>query len=147
MTQIIIGQEPLTLNQLRQALNGPVQVELTPAAWANVEKGAAVVAAILAEGRTVYGINTGFGLLANTSIAAQDLETLQKNLVLSHACGVGEPLDENVTRLLMVLKIASLSKGASGVRRHTLETLIGMVNAGVLPLIPSKGLHLFCIEI
>ena len=139
MTQIIIGQDPLTLNQLRHVLNGPVQVELTPAAWANVEKGAAVVAAILAEGRTVYGINTGFGLLANTSIAAEDLETLQKNLVLSHACGVGEPLSENVTRLLMVLKIASLSKGASGVRRHTLETLIGMVNAEILPLIPAKG--------
>src|SRR5690606_22510057 len=106
---------------------------------ANVEKGAATVAAILDEGRTVYGINTGFGLLANTSIAAEDLETLQKNLVLSHACGVGEPLSEDTTRLLMVLKIASLSKGASGVRRHTLETLIGMVNAGVLPLIPCKG--------
>jgi histidine ammonia-lyase len=139
MTKILIGQDPLTLNQLRTVLNGPVQVELTPAAWANVEKGAAVVAAILAEGRTVYGINTGFGLLANTSIAAEDLETLQKNLVLSHACGVGEPLSENVTRLLMVLKIASLSKGASGVRRHTLETLIAMVNAEVLPLIPAKG--------
>jgi histidine ammonia-lyase len=138
-TKIEIGAAPLTLAQLRTVLDGPVAVSLTDAAWANVEKGAAVVAAILAEGRTVYGINTGFGLLANTSIAAEDLETLQKNLVLSHACGVGAPLDENVTRLLMVLKIASLSKGASGVRRHTLETLIGMVNAGVLPLIPSKG--------
>ena len=138
-TTIEIGAAPLTLAQLRSVLNGPVTVSLTDAAWANVEKGAAVVAAILAEGRTVYGINTGFGLLANTSIASEDLETLQKNLVLSHACGVGAPLDENVTRLLMVLKIASLSKGASGVRRHTLETLIGMVNAEVLPLIPAKG--------
>ncbi len=139
MTKILIGQDPLTLNQLRQVLNGPVQVELTPAAWANVEKGAATVAAILAEGRTVYGINTGFGLLANTSIAAEDLETLQKNLVLSHACGVGPLLSDNVTRLLMVLKIASLSRGASGVRRRTLEALIAMVNGEVLPCIPSKG--------
>ena len=138
-TTIEIGAAPLTLAQLRAVLNGPVTVSLTDAAWANVEKGAAVVAAILAEGRTVYGINTGFGLLANTSIAAEDLETLQKNLVLSHACGVGEPLSADTTRLLMVLKIASLSKGASGVRRHTLETLIGMVNAEILPLIPSKG--------
>src|SRR5690606_35986174 len=138
-TTIEIGAAPLTLAQLRAVLNGPVTVSLTDAAWANVEKGAATVAAILDEGRTVYGINTGFGLLANTSIAAEDLETLQKNLVLSHACGVGEPLSEDTTRLLMVLKIASLSKGASGVRRHTLETLIGMVNAEVLPLIPSKG--------
>lgn len=139
MTQIIIGQSPLTLAQLRAALAGPVAVSLTDAAWADVEKGAATVAAILAEGRTVYGINTGFGLLANTSIASEDLETLQKNLVLSHACGVGAPLDENVTRLLMVLKIASLSKGASGVRRETLEALIALVNAEVLPVIPSKG--------
>lgn len=138
-THIEIGAAPLTLSQLRDVLNGPVQVSLSGAAWAHVEKGAATVEAILREGRTVYGINTGFGLLANTSIAADDLETLQKNLVLSHACGVGEPLSENVTRLLMVLKIASLSKGASGIRRRTLETLIGMVNAGVLPLIPSKG--------
>jgi histidine ammonia-lyase len=139
MTQITIGQSPLTLAQLRTVLEGPVAVSLTDAAWANVDKGAATVAAILAEGRTVYGINTGFGLLANTSIAPEDLETLQKNLVLSHACGVGALLSDDVTRLLMVLKIASLSKGASGVRRETLETLIAMVNAGVLPCIPSKG--------
>lgn len=139
MTTITIGSAPLTLSQLRAVLEGPVAVSLTDVAWANVEKGAAVVAAILAEGRTVYGINTGFGLLANTSIAPEDLETLQKNLVLSHACGVGALLDVNVTRLLMVLKIASLSKGASGVRRETLETLIALVNAEVLPCIPSKG--------
>lgn len=138
-TPIEIGAAPLTLSQLRAALDGPVTVSLTEASWGNVEKGAATVEAILKEGRTVYGINTGFGLLANTSIAADDLETLQKNLVLSHACGVGQPLSEDITRLSMVLKIASLSKGASGIRRRTLETLIGMVNAEVLPLIPSKG--------
>ena len=139
MTQIIIGQSPLTLAQLRAVTDGPVTVSLTDAAWAAVDKGAATVAAILAEGRTVYGINTGFGLLANTSIAPEDLETLQKNLVLSHACGVGALLDEGVTRLLLVLKIASLSKGASGIRRETLEALIALVNADVLPCIPSKG--------
>lgn len=139
MTQIIIGQSPLTLAQLRAVTDGPVTVSLTDAAWAAVDKGAATVAAILAEGRTVYGINTGFGLLANTSIAPEDLETLQKNLVLSHACGVGALLDEGVTRLLLVLKIASLSKGASGIRRKTLEALIALVNADVLPCIPSKG--------
>ena len=139
MTHITIGQSPLTLPQLRAVTEGPVTIGLTDAAWANVDKGAAVVAAILAEGRTVYGINTGFGLLANTSIAPEDLETLQKNLVLSHACGVGPLLDAPVTRLLMVLKIASLSKGASGIRRETLETLIDLVNADVLPCIPSKG--------
>ncbi|HRO32909.1 MAG TPA: histidine ammonia-lyase [Brevundimonas sp.] len=136
---LTIGQSPLTLSQLRAVLEGPVTVGLTDAAWADVDKGAATVAAILAEGRTVYGINTGFGLLANTSIAAEDLETLQKNLVLSHATGVGPLLSEPVTRLLMVLKIASLSKGASGIRRETLQALIGLVNADILPCIPSKG--------
>src|SRR5690606_5543998 len=134
-----IGQSHLTLGQLRAVLDGPVTVSLTDAAWAAVDKGAATIAAILAEGRTVYGINTGFGLLANTKIAREDLETLQKNLVLSHSCGVGAALSEGVTRLLMVLKIASLSQGASGIRRATLETLIALVNADVLPVIPSKG--------
>ena len=133
MTRILIGAQPLTLKQLRAVLDGPVTLSLTEGAWTNVEKGAATVAAILDEGRTVYGINTGFGLLANTSIAPQDLETLQKNLVLSHATGVGALLSEPVTRLLMVLKIASLSRGASGVRRGTLEALIALVNADVLP--------------
>lgn len=136
---LTIGQAPLTLAQLRGVLEGPVTVNLTEAAWADVDKGAATVRAILDAGRTVYGINTGFGLLANTSIAPEDLETLQKNLVLSHACGVGALLDDAVVRLLLVLKLASLSKGASGIRRETLETLIALVNADVLPCIPSKG--------
>ncbi|MBA3048105.1 aromatic amino acid lyase, partial [Brevundimonas sp.] len=139
MTHLTIGSGPLTLNQLRAVLDAPTAVALAPAAWTAVERGAAVVAAIVAEGRTVYGVNTGFGLLANTSIATEDLETLQKNLVLSHACGVGALLPDDVVRLLMVLKIASLSKGASGIRRETLEALIALVNADVLPCIPSKG--------
>lgn len=139
MNPLIIGAAPLTLTQLRAVLDAPVTIELTPAAWVDVEKSAATIAAIVAQGRTVYGVNTGFGLLANTSIAPQDLETLQKNLVLSHACGVGALLPDAVTRLLMVLKIASLSRGASGIRRQTLEALIALVNADILPCIPSKG--------
>ena len=139
MTAITLGQSPLTLAQLRAVLEGPATVSLTPAAWADVDKGAATIAAIVAEGRTVYGVNTGFGLLANTSIAPEYLQTLQRNLVLSHACGVGPLLPDAVTRLLTVLKIASLSRGASGVRRETLEALIALVNADILPCIPSKG--------
>lgn len=139
MTHLTIGDAPLTLAQLRAAMDGPVSLSLTDASWADVEKSAATVAAIVAEGQTVYGINTGFGLLANTSIAPGDLETLQKNLVLSHACGVGPLLDDVIVRLILVLKIASLAKGASGVRRETLEALIALVNADVLPCIPSKG--------
>ncbi|PZO37809.1 MAG: histidine ammonia-lyase [Alphaproteobacteria bacterium] len=139
MNTLTIGAAPLTLPQLRAVLDGPLTVTLTDAAWSDVERSAATIAAIVAEGRTVYGVNTGFGLLANTSIAPGDLETLQRNLVLSHACGVGPLLPDPVTRLMMVLKIASLSRGASGIRRKTLETLIAMVNADVLPCVPSKG--------
>jgi len=139
MNTLTIGAAPLTLPQLRAVLDGPVTVTLTDAAWSDVERSAATIAAIVAEGRTVYGVNTGFGLLANTSIAPGDLETLQRNLVLSHACGVGPLLPDPVTRLMMVLKIASLSRGASGIRRETLDTLIAMVNADVLPCVPSKG--------
>ena len=139
MTLLTLGIAPLSLEQLRTVLDGPVIVALTDAAWADVETSAATIAAIVAEGRTVYGVNTGFGLLANTSIAPGDLETLQRNLVLSHACGVGAALSDGVTRLMMVLKIASLSRGASGIRRETLEALIALVNADVLPVVPAKG--------
>ena len=139
MNRIVIGAEPLGLAQFRQALSGPVTVELTDSAWTAVEAGAQAIADILTTGRTVYGVNTGFGLLADTRIAAEDLEALQRNLVLSHACGVGADLPDPIVRLMLVLKIASLSKGASGVRRQTLEALIALVNADVLPVIPSKG--------
>jgi histidine ammonia-lyase len=138
-TILALGNAPLTLAKLRGILDGPVRVTLSSDAWTAVDRGGAVVAAIVAEGRTVYGVNTGFGLLANTSIAAGDLETLQRNLVLSHACGVGPLLPDAVTRLMMVLKIASLSRGASGIRRETLEALMAMVNADILPCVPSKG--------
>ncbi len=138
-TTLTLGNTPLTLALLRGVLDGPVRVVLSADAWTAVDRGSAVVAAIVAEGRTVYGVNTGFGLLANTSIAPGDLETLQRNLVLSHACGVGPLLPDAVTRLMMVLKIASLSRGASGIRRETLEALIALVNADILPCVPSKG--------
>ncbi|MGP4879502.1 aromatic amino acid lyase, partial [Klebsiella pneumoniae] len=97
------------------------------------------VNAILAEGRTAYGINTGFGLLAQTRISTEDLENLQRSLVLSHAAGVGEPLDDDLARLIMVLKINSLSRGFSGIRLSVIQALIGLVNAGVTPWIPAKG--------
>nr|VXZ86937.1 Histidine ammonia-lyase [Klebsiella pneumoniae] len=99
----------------------------------------ACVNAILAEGRTAYGINTGFGLLAQTRISTEDLENLQRSLVLSHAAGVGEPLDDDLARLIMVLKINSLSRGFSGIRLSVIQALIGSVNAGVTPWIPAKG--------
>jgi histidine ammonia-lyase len=79
---------------------------------------------ILAENRTAYGINTGFGLLASTRIASEDLENLQRSLVLSHAAGVGQPISDDLVRLIMVLKVNSLSRGFSGIRRVVIDALM-----------------------
>ncbi|WBU61257.1 histidine ammonia-lyase [Paracoccus albus] len=97
------------------------------------------IAEVAAGDQAVYGINTGFGKLASIRIAADDVATLQRNLILSHCCGVGEPLSPEVTRLVMALKLLSLGRGASGVRPELIELLEQMLEKGVLPVIPEKG--------
>ena len=129
----------MTLADLRIVLQGPVRGELDDDARARIAAGQATVQAILDEGHTAYGINTGFGLLANTRIDAGELTKLQRNLILSHCTGVGEPLDPDTTRLVLVLKILSLSQGHSGVRPLIVDALLAMLEHDVLPLIPSKG--------
>jgi len=131
--------KPLSLADLRAVYEAPARVELSPAALARIDAGAKAIAAIVDSGATVYGVNTGFGLLANTTIARGDLEALQRNLVLSHACGVGPLIVDNIVRLILILKIASLSRGASGVRRQTVQMLARLVEAEIYPCIPSKG--------
>lgn len=106
---------------------------------ATVDAGARTVAAIVAEGAPVYGVNTGFGKLASVRIATAELETLQRNIVLSHCAGVGEPLPEDVVRLVMALKLASLARGASGVRWGTVEALAAFLDKGLIPVIPAQG--------
>ncbi len=112
---------------------------LDPACAAAVQASADTVARIVALGEPVYGINTGFGKLASVRIAAEDLETLQRNIVLSHAAGVGEAMPLAVTRLMMALKLASLAQGASGIRPQTLALLAAMLERGVIPLVPAQG--------
>lgn len=122
----------------RRVLTGAT-VSVDPATKAKVEEGARTVEAILAKGEPVYGINTGFGKLANLRIADSDLAALQRNLVLSHATGVGDPLPVPVVRLAMALKIASLAQGASGVRWAVIETLVRCFAADLVPVIPAQG--------
>ena len=129
----------LPLAELRRAYHEPVRITLADQAYAAIDRSVACVNRIVEENRTVYGINTGFGLLASTRIACEDLEKLQRSIVLSHAAGVGEALDDATVRLIMLLKINSLARGFSGVRRVVLEHLMALVNAEVYPHIPLKG--------
>jgi len=114
-------------------------VALDPSCRAAVDTAAALVARIVERAAPVYGINTGFGKLASVRIEAADLATLQRNIVLSHAAGVGEPTPAPIARLMMALKLASLAQGASGVRLATLDLLEAMLDRDVVPVIPVQG--------
>ena len=114
-------------------------VALDRAFDAAIDKGAARVAAVAAGNEPVYGINTGFGKLASIKIDAADTATLQRNLILSHCCGVGSALPENVVRLVMALKLISLGRGASGVRLELVRLIEAMLEKRVTPVIPEKG--------
>jgi histidine ammonia-lyase len=112
---------------------------LDPGCFAAIERGATAVARIVERGEPVYGINTGFGKLASVRIAAADLEQLQRNIVLSHAAGVGEPSPAAIVRLMMALKLASLGHGASGVQPQTVELLAALLRLDLIPVVPSQG--------
>jgi histidine ammonia-lyase len=112
---------------------------LDPACRPAIAASAASVDRILARGEPVYGINTGFGKLAAVRIEAADLATLQRNIVLSHAAGVGDPMPVPVARLMMALKLASLAQGASGVQLQTIDLLEAMLTRGLTPVVPAQG--------
>jgi len=139
MLELTLQPGKLTLADLRAVLDQPVSLSLDSACIPAIDAAAKTVADVMAEGRTVYGINTGFGLLANTRIEADELETLQRSIVLSHAAGIGDFLPESTVRLLMVLKINSLARGFSGIRLQVIETLIQLLTSEVYPCIPAKG--------
>lgn len=139
MNALTLTPGTLTLKQLRDVWRQPCTLSLDEKAHDGINASVACVNAIVAEDRTAYGINTGFGLLAQTRIATHDLENLQRSLVLSHAAGVGEPLDEAMVRLMMVLKINSLARGFSGIRLSVIQALMALVNAQVTPWVPTKG--------
>src|SRR5206468_1576965 len=119
----------LTLEQTELVAAGE-QVSLAATALARIERARAFVEEIVSRGEVVYGINTGFGALADVTIPPEKLRELQLNLVRSHSCGVGEPLSESVVRAMMLQRANVLAKGYSGCRRIVIETLIQMLNAG-----------------
>jgi histidine ammonia-lyase len=129
----------LTLPQLYQIVYEGFEVTLAPEARARMEASRAVVERHGAGETAVYGVNTGFGALASVRIHRDQVSELQFNLVRSHACGVGAPLAEDETRAMLLLRANTLAKGFSGVRPVVVETLLAMLAAGVLPVIPSQG--------
>ena len=138
MNAVVLEPGALTLAAWR-AIYGGAAVSLDHAAAPRVASSAAAVQRILARGEPVYGINTGFGKLASVRIEAGDLAKLQRNIVLSHCTGVGEALPRPIVRLMIALKVASLSQGASGVRPETIALLAALLEHDIIPCIPSQG--------
>ena len=138
-TELTIDPGTLTLGDLHGFWRAPRPVALAEAAWPAIERSAETVATVVREERRVYGITTGFGSLAKTSISADQVTELQRRLVLSHSAGVGAPLSARVVRLILLLKINALARGFSGPRRVIIETLIDLLNADALPVIPGQG--------
>lgn len=136
---IVLGDGPLDLDAIVAALDGPITVTLHPDASARTKAAHKVLLKTVEQDAAVYGANTGFGRLALKRIPAEDLQTLQLNLVRSHAAGVGEPIPDGVVRLAMLLKLNSLAAGYSGVSKELLVLIAGCINKDVLPVVPSQG--------
>lgn len=138
MDRIVLKPGAATLAELRAVWEGAA-VRMDECALAAIDAAAESIAGIVASGRTVYGVNTGFGLLAQTRIPDDRLLELQRNLILSHSCGLGESLDAHIVRMIIVLKAIGLGRGHSGVRRVVVERLLALLEAGALPVIPAQG--------
>ena len=139
MTPEILTPAATPLAQLERIYRQELASVLHSSARSGVEAAAAQIAAAAAGDTAVYGVNTGFGKLASLKIASQDTATLQKNLILSHCCGVGDPMPRSVARLMMTLKLLSLGRGASGVRWEVIALIEAMLAKGVTPVIPAQG--------
>jgi len=134
-----IDGQSLTIQQIADVAARREHVSLSATARERVERARRVVEQIVAEGRTVYGVNTGFGKLSDVSIERSDLRQLQLNLVRSHSCGLGEPLSDEEARAMLLLRANVLASGFSGARPLVIDTLIAMLEKGVTPVIPEKG--------
>ena len=129
----------LSLQDLRTIAREPIEITLDKNCRGQIEASVATVQDVIDQGRVIYGVNTGFGLLANTIIPSEELEHLQRSIVLSHAAGVGAFMRESTTRLMMTLKVNSLARGYSGIRYEVIDALIQLINHEVYPCIPAKG--------
>jgi histidine ammonia-lyase len=137
--EILLGHDGLTLGKVVAVAREGARVHLAPEAVDRITSARAVVERIEGEGRQVYGVTTGFGHLSRVAIPHDQLAALQRNLIRSHASGVGEPFDVPTTRAITLLLASSLSRGHSGPRVQLVELLLGLLNAGVTPIVPKRG--------
>src|SRR5436190_16886244 len=139
MDPLLIDGDHLRIENIHEVAFERRRVQIHPDAIEKIRRSRAVVDAIVDEGRTVYGISTGFGKLADVRIGRDELTQLQKNLIRSHACGIGDPLSQEETRALILMRANVLAKGFSGVRPSVVERLCDFLNHNVYPVIPCRG--------
>ena len=136
---LLLSGQNLSLEEVQAVARGLRKAGLNPSSLARVDASRQTIENILEKKVAVYGVNTGFGKLSDVRIPANRLCDLQVNLVRSHACGLGRPLSDPEVRAMLLLRANVLAKGFSGVRRETIEMLIGLLNAGIHPVVPEKG--------
>ena len=137
--QILITGNSLTLEELAAVCREDAKVVLSQEAKERIVESRQVVDSLVADGTKVYGITTGFGKFSDVRITNDECKTLQRNLIITHAVGAGEPFSREASRGIMLLRVNNLAKGFSGARLEVVETLIAMLNRGVTPVIPQKG--------
>src|SRR4051812_11128733 len=136
---LALSGDALRIADVERVARGGARVVLSPSGRERLGRSRAALSAALASGDALYGVNTGFGSLAKVRIGAEDLREVQRNLILSHAAGVGDALPEEVVRAMLLLLAASLTRGLSGVRPLVVERVLGLLNAGLTPLVPERG--------
>ena len=136
---VIINGKDLTVEEVIRVCRGMEKVEIAPEAQKAVNKARAYIDKKLDEGAIIYGLTTGFGKFANVFISKDETADLQKNLIMSHTCALGEPYEQKYVRAAMLLRCNALSRGFSGIRLSTIQTMVDMLNAGIHPVVPCKG--------
>jgi histidine ammonia-lyase len=139
MKKVLINSQDLTIEDVVNISRNSYEVVLGETAIEKVKRARSIVDEVVDDEKVSYGITTGFGRFSDVSISKEECRQLQRNLIISHSCGVGNPLSEDIVRAIMVLRVNNLSKGHSGIRMETLNTIIEMINKGVHPIIPEKG--------
>ena len=139
MKEILLGFDGMTLDELVSIARYGARVRLTGESEERIGKARALVERWVREGRVIYGITTGFGALSDVIISGKDARRLQLNILMSHAAGVGNPLDEETVRAVLALRIKDFARGHSGVRLETVNRLIELLNGGIVPVVPEKG--------